>query len=186
MALSWKENYATIIKAKTWDESVEGYKITNVLGLAFNYYLAYTKFITGFDVTLDFGIKCEFFFADTYKVGWANETAFGKSKGTELEDLGLRIYNRLQSLVTAREEVIENRITLIEEDAAEIERRSNVVGIDDLGGGTSAEVWLTNKTITTPILTVECAVTATINSGGTFLTVSPAGVAVLGPLIEFG
>jgi len=130
MALSWKENYATIIKAKTWDESVEGYKITNVLGLAFNYYLAYTKFITGFDVTLDFGIKCEFFFADTYKRGWANETAFTKSKGTELTELKLTIYNYLQSMVGSKKTVATEDITVAEVVVAQVEERQIAIRQD--------------------------------------------------------
>ena len=87
MALSWKENYATLISANTWNESVEGYKVTNVFGLAWNYYVMYTKFITGVDLTLDLGGKFEFFFADTYKIGYANETAFGKAGRTDLQNL---------------------------------------------------------------------------------------------------
>ena len=74
MALKWYENMGTQLNSKAWSESVEQAKVTNVLGLAWNYYWAYTKFITGADVTLDMGLKAEFFMADTYKIGYAGAT----------------------------------------------------------------------------------------------------------------
>ena len=57
MAINWGETYGTIIDSAKWEESIEGYKITNVFGLAWNYYVIYTKFITGMDITLDMGLK---------------------------------------------------------------------------------------------------------------------------------
>ena len=64
--------------------NVFGAKMTNVFGLAWNYYLLYTKFITGLDLTLDFGWKIEMFYAKTYKIGYADTVDFGVVKSTDL------------------------------------------------------------------------------------------------------
>jgi hypothetical protein len=76
MAFTWLEKNQTKVTSNQWGEDIYGLKATNVFGLAWNYYLGYTKFITGLDMTLDMGMKAEFFYAWTYKIGYAEETNF--------------------------------------------------------------------------------------------------------------
>ena len=129
MALSWKENYATLISANTWNESVEGYKVTNVFGLAWNYYVMYTKFITGVDLTLDLGGKFEFFFADTYKIGYANETAFGKAGRTDLQNLRLQVCAQVQEGVQgAYQGIFGERQVVVGNENQQIDAQNAVLG----------------------------------------------------------
>lgn len=108
MALKWFENMDTQLNSKAWSESVEEAKITNVLGLAWNYYWAYTKFITGADITLDMGLKAEFFYADTYKIGYASSTDYTNAKMANIKTDVLaymaskaQLITQLQSVVTS-------------------------------------------------------------------------------------
>ena len=119
MAINWEEKYGTIINAATWEASIEGYKITNVFGLAWNYYVIYTKFITGMDITLDMGLKCEFFFARTYKIGYAPDTSFGTAKNN-VSPMCSNMYEGLASMVTTLREVIGNRQVVVEEQNLQI------------------------------------------------------------------
>ena len=129
MAFTWKEKYATIIDSSTWSQSIEGYKITNVFGLAWNYYIAYTKFITGLDITLDMGLKCEFFFAKTYKIGYAPDTSFGVDKNN-CSPICRNMYAGLQSMVTTQQEVVEIRNAVIGAENVLVENRLVVIGQD--------------------------------------------------------
>ena len=129
MGLTWNENYATIFNSKTWSASVEGYKITNVFGLAWNYYVAYTKFITGLDITLDMGLKCEFFFAKTYKIGYAPDTSFGVDKNN-CSPICRNMYAGLQSMVTTQQEVVGIRNAVIDAEVVAVEERLSVVSVD--------------------------------------------------------
>ncbi len=124
MALTWKENYATIFNSNTWTASVEGYKITNVFGLAWNYYVAYTKFITGLDLTLDMGVKCEMFFADTYKVGYANETVFGECKRADLHNLLFGASAKKDKAVGESNAVVGTETTVVETRNESIEEHN--------------------------------------------------------------
>ena len=132
MAFTWKEKYATIIDSSTWSQSIEGYKITNVFGLAWNYYIAYTKFITGLDITLDMGLKCELFFAKTYKFGYADTVDFGATKSTDLTKLYTQFKESFQSMCTSHEEVVEDRVSSAESVDEDIEIRVSVVGDDSI------------------------------------------------------
>lgn len=119
MAINWGEKYGTIINSATWEASIEGYKITNVFGLAWNYYVIYTKFITGMDITLDMGLKCEFFFARTYKIGYAPDTSFGTDKNN-CSPSCKNMYDGLQNMVTTVQEVIGQRQAIVEEQNLQI------------------------------------------------------------------
>jgi len=125
MAINWGEKYGTIINSATWEASIEGYKITNVFGLAWNYYVIYTKFITGVDLTLDMGWKFEFFFADTYKIGYANETTFGRAGRTDLHD-------KLVALGVLKETVLENENAVIGVRQAAVEEQNLQIGVDNV------------------------------------------------------
>ena len=119
MAINWGETYGTIIDSAKWEESIEGYKITNVFGLAWNYYVIYTKFITGMDITLDMGLKCEFFFARTYKIGYAPDTSFGTDRNN-CSPSCKNMYDGLQNMVTTVQEVIGQRQAIVEEQNLQI------------------------------------------------------------------
>ena len=127
MAVQWLEKNQTDIKSNQWAETIYGVKATNVFGLAWNYYTAYTKFITGLDITLDVGIKCEMFFADTYKVGYANETVFGECKRADLHNLLFgasakkdKAVGESNAVVGTETTVVETRNESIEEQKLEV------------------------------------------------------------------
>lgn len=128
MALKWYENMGTQLNSKAWSESVEQAKITNVLGLAWNYYWAYTKFITGADITLDLGLKAEFFFADTYKIGYAGATDCGNVKMANIKNAYLA-YTKSKAKVTDEEqEVVEERTSSISDSSENFGVRNSQVG----------------------------------------------------------
>ena len=127
MAFFWSAKNDTKTFTNQWFDTIFGLKATNVFGLAWNYYTAYTKFITGVDLTLDMGIKCEMFFADTYKVGYANETVFGKAGRTDLHnklvELGIlkeKAVETLNNAITTDNTVVVTRNESIEEHNLEV------------------------------------------------------------------
>lgn len=130
MAINWQEMYGTIIKSKTWEESIEGYKITNVFGLAWNYYVAYTKFITGLDMTLDFGYKIEMFYANCYKLGSAAEYKSNMIESAKMENSIFRVFNKAAKVSATETNTAESRTTVVTEDNTAVESRLVVVGDD--------------------------------------------------------
>ncbi len=186
MAFSWKEKYATIINAQTWEESVEGYKITNVLGLAFNYYLAYTKFITGLDITMDIGLKVETFYARCFKIGSASEYKSNKVASYNLENNGFW-YSKLSQVVKdADEKVVKTKKALIDSQTLAVEHSQKLIALEEKSGGLSSEVWDVSKTITSPSYTLECETVATIGVGSNAMMVALDSVSIYGPMIEIG
>jgi hypothetical protein len=183
MAFTWKEKYATIIDSSTWSQSIEGYKITNVFGLAWNYYIAYTKFITGLDITLDMGLKCEFFMADTYKVGRAatTESYFQKNY---FNSTATNICNLYTWLITKREAVVGNDVSVRESVSESIVSRDSTVGDDSIDrlsyfSCTSGDEVVVAGTLSQTADSVAVTVAGTHN-------VIAGEVNVDAPLIEFG
>lgn len=132
MAVQWLEKNQTKIVTNQWGEDIYGLKATNVFGLAWNYYVAYTKFITGLDLTMDMGLKCELFFAKTYKFGYADTVDFGATKSTDLTKLYTQFKESFQSMCTSHEEVVDNRVSSAESVDEDIEIRVSVVGDDSI------------------------------------------------------
>ena len=130
MAVQWLENNQTDITSNQWAETIYGVKATNVFGLAWNYYTAYTKFITGLDITLDLGGKCEFVFGATIKIGYANELATWGDVKTGLNKKKVEIAAAAQTLVASSEEVVETRTSAVEEENVLVENRLVVIGQD--------------------------------------------------------
>ena len=184
MALSWNESYATIFNSKTWSASVEGYKITNVFGLAWNYYVAYTKFITGLDLTMDVGMKCELFMAGTIKIGYANELETIGNVKTGLTKLKVCIKETYQSMCTSQEELVANRASAVEEENLVAGIRNADVSADDIAGLTSVEEWAVSKLINSPTCLITCTEMAGFVVGANGVGVEPAGVTISGPIIE--
>ena len=123
MAFTWLEKNQTVITSNQWGEDIYGLKATNVFGLAWNYYLGYTKFITGLDMTLDMGMKAEFFYAWTYKIGYAEETNFNtktkvsaNDKVTEFHQSVASLYGSVQSVISEAFAQITARTNNVEED----------------------------------------------------------------------
>ena len=129
MTFTWLEKNQTKIVTNQWGEDTYGIKATNVFGLAWNYYTAYTKFITGLDITLDMGLKCEFFFAKTYKIGYAPDTSFGVDKNN-CSPICRNMYAGLQSMVTTQQEVVGIRNAVIDAEVVAVEERLSVVSVD--------------------------------------------------------
>jgi len=184
MALSWNESYATIFNSKTWSASVEGYKITNVFGLAWNYYVAYTKFITGLDLTMDVGMKCELFMAGTIKIGYANELETIGNVKTGLTKLKVCIKETYQSMCTSQEELVANRASAVEEENLVAGIRNADVSADDLAGLTSVEEWAVSKDISAPVFTLLCSTGATLAAGTGLAAFSADGLSLDGLIIE--
>ena len=132
MALKWYENMGTQLNSKAWSESVEQAKVTNVLGLAWNYYWAYTKFITGADVTLDMGLKAEFFMADTYKIGYAGATDIGNVKMANIKKAYLAYMETKDEIVNAQQNVVEQRVASISDSSEDFGVRNSQVGDDSI------------------------------------------------------
>ena len=136
MALKWFENMGTQLNSKAWSESVEEAKVTNVFGLAWNYYVAYTKFITGLDLTLDMDVKAEFFYAWTYKIGYAKETNFNSatkiSANECVSDFHTSVssaYGSVQSVITEALAQITARTNNVEEDTLIVDEANHDFGV---------------------------------------------------------
>ena len=87
MAFYWSAKNHTKTFSNQWFDTTFGLKASNVFGLAWSYYTASIKIITGVNISADIGKRYDFFFADTYKIGYANETVFGEAKRTDLHDV---------------------------------------------------------------------------------------------------
>jgi hypothetical protein len=123
MAFTWLEKNQTKVTSNQWGEDIYGLKATNVFGLAWNYYLGYTKFITGLDMTLDMGMKAEFFYAWTYKIGYAEETNFNAavkvSQSQNVSDFHANVssaYGSVQRVINEALAQITTRTENVDED----------------------------------------------------------------------
>jgi hypothetical protein len=128
MALKWFENMGTQLNSKAWSESVEEAKITNVLGLAWNYYWAYTKFITGVDITLDMGYKAEFFYADTYKIGYASSTDYTNAKTANIKTDVLAYMASKAQMITQLQSVVTSLTSSVSTSTENVGERTSQVG----------------------------------------------------------
>jgi hypothetical protein len=186
MALSWKENYATLITAKTWDESVEGYKITNVLGLAWNYYLAYTKFITGLDLTMDMGMKIETFAANCYKLGYASEYKSNTYQSADMASSMFKIFESEALVAAASKKKVEAEQALIGKIQRTVASKMESINAEQVAGGTSTEEWSIQKTIQAPVFSLLCSTGATLAAGTGLAAFSEDGLALDGLIVELG
>ena len=184
MAVQWLEKNQTDIRSNQWAETIYGVKATNVFGLAWNYYTAYTKFITGLDLTMDVGMKCELFLAGTIKIGYANELETVGNVKTGLTKLKVCIKETYQSMCTSQEELVANRASAVEEENLVAEVRNADVSADDIAGLTSVEEWAVSKLITSPTCLITCTEMAGFVVGANGVGVEPAGVTISGPIIE--
>ena len=128
MALKWFENMGTQLNSKAWSESVEEAKVTNVFGLAWNYYVAYTKFITGLDLTLDMDVKAEFFYAWTYKIGYAKETNFNSATKVSANECVNDFHTSVSSACRSVQSVISEAFAQITARTNNVEEDTLIVG----------------------------------------------------------
>jgi hypothetical protein len=184
MAFSWNEKYATLITAKTWNESVEGYKITNVFGLAWNYYIAYTKFITGLDLTLDFGYKIETFYANCYKLGYAQEFKSNTYESAKIEKSRFACLESKELILKKRKDAAEEEVKLVGKITKQIGEELKEVATLQQNGATSTEQWTVSKTIVSDAILLGADSMVTVQVGATCLQVAPGGVVANGPIIE--
>ena len=184
MAVQWLEKNQTDIKSNQWAETIYGVKATNVFGLAWNYYTAYTKFITGLDLTMDVGMKCELFMAGTIKIGYANELETIGNVKTGLTKLKVCIKETYQSMCTSQEELVANRASAVEEENLVAGIRNADVSADDLAGLTSVEEWAVSKDISAPVFTLLCSTGATLAAGTGLAAFSADGLSLDGLIIE--
>ena len=131
MAFTWLEENQTKITSNQWGEDIYGLKATNVFGLAWNYYLGYTKFITGLDMTLDMGLKAEFFFAGTIKIGYAEELKTIGDVKTGLTKTATYISQKCQMIDAARQELVEQLMAMIATHDEMVEERNSSIGSEN-------------------------------------------------------
>ena len=187
MGLTWKENYATIFNSNTWTASVEGYKITNVFGLAWNYYIAYTKFITGLDLTMDMGMKIETFAANCYKLGYASEYKSNTFKSAEMKNSIFRVFESNALIAAARAKKVAEETALIGKISRQIGTEFASIDTLTVAGGTSTEEWALSKKIVSPCtILLGADISIEVQSGASNLLVNPQGLFAIGPIIDLG
>jgi hypothetical protein len=128
MAFTWLEKNQTKVTSNQWGEDIYGLKATNVFGLAWNYYLGYTKFITGLDMTLDMGYKIEFFYANTFKVGYAKETNFNSNTKTSANDKVTEFHTAVSSAYGSVQSIITEALAQITTRTENVEEENSIVG----------------------------------------------------------
>ena len=184
MGLTWKENYATIFNSNTWTASVEGYKITNVFGLAWNYYIAYTKFITGLDLTMDMGMKIETFAANCYKLGYASEYKSNTFKSAEMKNSIFRVFESNELIAAASTKALNAETALIAKITRTIGTELALIEALEVAGGTSAEAWTISKNIEALDFTLLCGSSALLTAGSGIAAFSAEGLSLDGLIVE--
>ena len=183
MAVQWLEKNQTDIKSNQWAETIYGVKATNVFGLAWNYYTAYTKFITGVDVTLDMGIKCEVFMADTYKAGLAATTESWFQK-TYFSNTATTICNLYSWLITKREAVVGDDVSVRDSVAELITFRDAIIGIDSIERESFSSVTTGDEVVVAGTLS-QTAGSVAVNVAGTH-SVLAGEVSLDAPILDLG
>jgi hypothetical protein len=107
-----------------WFDTTFGLKASNVFGLGWSYYTASIKIITGVDISADIGWRCDFFFADTYKIGYANETVFGEGKRFDC-------HNKLAEFGILKQKKVENDNNVIDTVTNMIENKFDSIAVLD-------------------------------------------------------
>jgi len=147
MAVWTKTGAGTQNKTQDFGETILGFsytnvfgmKMTNVFGLAWNYYLLYTKFITGLDLTLDLGWKIEMFYASTYKIGYADTTDFGVVKSTDLTKYRAAFYATKETLVENSAAVIATETNVVENRVENVAVIDSEIGVQAIAAGAITE-----------------------------------------------
>lgn len=135
MAFTWLEKNQTKVTSNQWGEDIYGLKATNVFGLAWNYYLGYTKFITGLDMTLDMGLKAEFFYANTYKIGYASETNFNNATKVQANQRVTNFHTSVSSAYGSVQSVISEALAQITTRTENVEEDNRVAGQANINYG---------------------------------------------------
>lgn len=184
MAVQWLENNQTKIVTNQWGEDIYGLKATNVFGLAWNYYLAYTKFITGLDLTMDMGRKIELFYAKCFKLGYATEYKMTTIEAGKIQDSFFAFLQKKVEGVSFLQQIIDSRTAVVAEENFAAEVRNADVSADDLAGLTSVEEWAVSKDISAPVFTLLCSTGATLAAGTGLAAFSADGLSLDGLIIE--
>lgn len=173
MAVTWLEKNETKVTSNQWGEDIYGLKATNVFGLAWNYYVGYTKFITGLDLTLDMGMKTEFFFAGTIKIGYANELKSIGNQKTGVTSILTSISNTFESLCQSSTRVTQEENEVHETLNEDIENRNAFIGTDEVERGSYSSITsgVENResselTETSDSIMINATGTASVNGGG--------------------
>ena len=122
--------------------NVFGMKMTNVFGLAWNYYVGYTKFITGLDLTLDADWKIECFYAKCFKLGYATEYKMNTIESGKIEDSFFAFLQKETKAAATTEETIGMRTTFSESVAESLGSRLSILSDDS----TERDTYLSNTT----------------------------------------
>jgi len=184
MAFELKNTGAGLENQQDYGETIFGLKMTNVFGLAWNYYVGYTKFITGLDLTFDFGRKIEMFYATCFKVGYANEFKASSFKSYTLGGEGFHITGTEEAMTTASTKATAEKTRMDDLVTRSITTETKVVALEDKSGGTSAEEWTVSKDISAPVFTLLCSTGATLAAGTGMAAFSADGLALDGLIIE--
>ena len=110
--------------------NVFGMKMTNVFGLAWNYYVGYTKVITGLDLTLDADWKIEIFYAKCFKLGSATEYKMNSIESGKIENSFFKFLQKETKAAATTEAAIGSRTAVVEEENVAAESRLVLIGQD--------------------------------------------------------
>ena len=138
MAVWTKTGAGTQNKTQDFGETILGFsytnvfgmKMTNVFGLAWNYYVGYTKFITGLDLTLDADWKIECFYAKCFKLGYATEYKMNTIESGKIEDSFFAFLQKEKKAAATTEETIGMRTTFSESVAESLGSRVSILSDD--------------------------------------------------------
>jgi len=184
MAVQWLENNQTKIVTNQWGEDIYGLKATNVFGLAWNYYLAYTKFITGLDLTMDMGRKIELFYAKCFKLGYATEIKMSTIEAGKIQDSFFAFLQKETKAAATTEAAIGVRTVVVDEENVAAESRLVLIGQDEEERADLISVTTGAESRTTSAL-MWFADDFGFQATATFNVNSPA-VSLNGTLVEIG
>lgn len=130
MAFELKNTGAGLENQQDYGETIFGLKMTNVFGLAWNYYVGYTKFITGLDLTLDADWKIECFYAKCFKLGYATEYKMNTIESGKIEDSFFKFLQKETKTAATTQAAIGTRTAVVEEENVAVESRFVLIGQD--------------------------------------------------------
>jgi len=147
-----------------WFDTTFGLKASNVFGLAWSYYTASIKIITGVNISADISFKFDFFFADTYKIGYANETVFGEAKRTDLNDYLFGAAKTKDAANGAANSVIDTVTNITGTQFDSVSVLDSTIGVQTIERESLIDSTTGAANFDASTMTVEAAITYILNS----------------------
>ncbi len=164
MAFYWSAKNHTKTLTNQWFDTTFGLKASNVFGLAWSFYTASIKIITGVNISADISFKFDLFFADTYKIGYANETVFGKATRTDLHDRLFGAAETNDAAHGAANSVIDTVTNMIENKFDSIAVLYSTIGVQTIERESLIDSTTGAANFDASTMTVEAAISYLLNS----------------------